>query len=197
MGARCTGLQLVESQVNGATFSGRVLRAAIIQDAVVDGGNWANVDAAEAALVRVVVRRVRLTGAVRRQQGFRTPASSSAVSISPQCDSLNWTRSGSRTVGWKKWTLRGDAQFRRLRVVTSHGPHWRRATFERCEMRDCELSGIGGADRLRGSPCRGVTSSDSAAVLAAGVGVHILDEWLARLNNAERATPPEIPSPLR
>jgi hypothetical protein len=50
------------------------------------------------------------------------------------------------------------------------------ATFGRCEMRDCELNGIGNAERLRGVAIPWPDIVRSAAVLAEGVGVDILED---------------------
>jgi uncharacterized protein YjbI with pentapeptide repeats len=51
-----------------------------------------------------------------------------------------------------------------------------KATFERCEMRRSELSGINGADRLRGVTMPWLDILRSAAVLADGVGVGLHED---------------------
>ena len=50
------------------------------------------------------------------------------------------------------------------------------AIFHRGEMRDCELNGVGNPEQLRGVAMPRPDIIRSAAVLASGVGVRILED---------------------
>jgi uncharacterized protein YjbI with pentapeptide repeats len=63
-GRDATALSALESRLEDVVLSEALARRATFRDVVVDRGDWANVDATEATLLRVELREVRLTGAV-------------------------------------------------------------------------------------------------------------------------------------
>ena len=151
-GASISEARLVDVDINGARVAG--LRLA---DVVVDRGNLSNLAAPELSVRRVVVNGARLTGA-------------------------QWTRG---TIS--------DTVFRdcRIDLATFAGTTFERATFDgcdlteadlagvridRCELRDCTLDGLTGLERLRGAAMPWADIVGNAALLAAALGIRVLDE---------------------
>ena len=176
-GCDAARVQLIECRIEGVDLSGAVLRRASISDTVVEGGSWANVDAFDATLKRVEMHGVRLTGAVLAASKI-----SDATFIECRID-LSSIRSGHlERIRFENCRMdEMDFYEATLSSVVFAGcdltkASLAKATFVRCEMRDCELIGVGNPERLRGV---GMPWSDvvrQAAVLAQGVGVHILDD---------------------
>lgn len=63
-GLDASDLRLEESRIEDVDLSASTLRRASMTDVVVDGGSWANADLANAALTRLEMEGVRLTGTV-------------------------------------------------------------------------------------------------------------------------------------
>ncbi|MDP9233034.1 MAG: pentapeptide repeat-containing protein, partial [Actinomycetota bacterium] len=171
------GLQLIESRVQGVDLARAVLRRATLRDVVISGGDWANIDAAETIIRRVELRGLRLTGAVlaaaKLQDAYFIQCRLDLCSLRfATLDRVRFEDCRMEEADFYEAALNSvafvDCDLSRATLA--------KATFERCEMRGCELGGINGADRLRGVTMPWLDILRSAAVLADGVGVQILDE---------------------
>ena len=176
-GRDATSLQLLESRVEGVDLSGAALRGATIRDTVVEGGDWANADASEAALTRIQMRSVRLTGSVFAQAKIRD-----ATFVECRVDLASFRFGELERVRFENCRMEEvDFYEARLSSVAFLScdltkANLAKARFVRSEMRDCELDGIGDPERLAGVAMPWVDIVRSAAVLAEGVGVHVLSE---------------------
>jgi uncharacterized protein YjbI with pentapeptide repeats len=171
------GLQLIESQVHEVDLARAVVPRAVLRDLAIAGGDWANIEAAETVIRRVELRGLRLTGAVlaaaKIQDACFTQCRLDLCSLRfATLDRVRFEECRMEEAHLYETTLKSvafiDCDLSRATLA--------KATFERSEMRGCELGGINGADRLRGVTMPWLDILRSAAVLADGVGVRILDE---------------------
>jgi uncharacterized protein YjbI with pentapeptide repeats len=171
------GLQVIESRFQNVDLARAVLRRATLRDVVITGGDWANIDAPEIVIRRVELSGVRLTGAVlaaaKIQDARFTQCRLDLCSLRfATLDRVRFESCRMEEADFYEVALNSVAfvgcDLSRATLA--------KATFERSEMRGCELSGINGADRLRGVTMPWLDILRSAAVLADGVGVRILDE---------------------
>jgi hypothetical protein len=132
-------------------------------------------DAAETAIRRVELRGLRLTGAVLAAAKLQD-----ACFIQCRLDLCSLRFATLDRIRFEDCRLEeGDFYEATLNSVAFVDCFLSRATlgkatFERSEMRGCELSGISGADRLRGVTMPWLDVLRSAAVLADGVGFGFL-----------------------
>ena len=177
IGRDAHGLQLIESRVQEVDLARAVLRRATLRDVVITGGDWANIDAPETIIRRVELRGLRLTGAVlaaaKIQDACFIQCRLDLCSLRfATLDRARFEDCRMEEADFYEAALNSvafvDCDLSRATLA--------KATFQRCEMRGCELSGINGADRLRGVTMPWLDILRSAAVLADGVGVRILDE---------------------
>jgi uncharacterized protein YjbI with pentapeptide repeats len=172
-----TGIQLIESRIEGVDLSGSVLRRASIRDAVVDGGSWSNADASEAVLSRVEMRRVRMTGTI-----FTAATLEDVTFVDCRLDMSSLRFAHLEGVRFEDCRMAEADMYEATltSVVFSRcdltQASLAKATFVRSEMRDCDLSGIGNPEHLRGIAMPWPDIVRSAAVLAEGIGVRILDD---------------------
>jgi len=143
---------------------------------VIDKGDWANADASEATLSRVEVRDVRMTGVVLA--GSRI---NDAVFV--RCR-LNMSSFRFATLDGVRFEdcLMEEADLYRATLTSAAfmtcdlmGANLAEAKFERSEMRGCALDGVGNPERLTGVAMPWPDIVRSAGILAAGVGVRIID----------------------
>jgi uncharacterized protein YjbI with pentapeptide repeats len=176
-GRDATSLALIEACLEDVDASGANLRRASLRDVIVERGDCANADLSEAILKRVEVRGVRLTGVIlggaRLEDvtfaGCRLDLSSfrfghlEAVRFDDcRMEEADLYQAALTSVDFSSCDLS------RTNLAE--------ATFERCEMRDCELTGVAGSERLRGVAMPWPDVVRSAAVLASGLGVRILED---------------------
>ena len=171
------GLQVIESQVQEVDLARAVLPRATLRDVVITGGDWANIDAAETVIQRVELRGLRLTGAVlgaaKIQDACFTQCRLDLCSLRfATLDRVRFEECRMEEADFYEATLKSVAFI----DCDLSGATLAKATFERSEMRGCELAGIHGADRLSGVTMPWLDILRSAAVLADGLGVRILDE---------------------
>jgi uncharacterized protein YjbI with pentapeptide repeats len=170
------GLRLFESRVEDVDLSGSTLRRASMRDVVVDGGTWANVDASNALLHRVEIRGVRLTGAGLVGVSLRDV---SFVDCRMDLCSMRFGRL--ERVRFDQCRMEEiDLYEAKLSSVVFTGcdlanASLAKATFASSELHECNLDGIGNPEQLRGVGMPWPDVLRSAAVLAAAVGVHVVD----------------------
>jgi uncharacterized protein YjbI with pentapeptide repeats len=176
-GRDVTALTMIEGRLEGVVLSEAIARRMRLRDVVVDRGDWANVDASEATWTRVELREVRLTGAV-----FAGARLDDVRFVACRLDLSSFRFAQMDGVRFEGCRLE-DADLYHAAVVSSAflscdltRVNLAEATFQACEMRDCELQGAGNPERLRGVAMPWQDLVRSTAVLAAGVGVGILDE---------------------
>jgi uncharacterized protein YjbI with pentapeptide repeats len=176
-GRDATALSTLDGRLEDVVLSETVARRATFRDVIVDRGDWANADASEATLTRVELRGVRLTGAV-----FAAATIEDVRFVACRLDLTSFRFAQLDGVRFEECRLE-EADLYHATVSASSfvscdltHVNLAEATFQACEMRDCELQGAGNPERLRGAAMPWPDIVRSAAVLAAGVGVDILDE---------------------
>ncbi len=171
-----TSLSFVDGRISDVEMSA-VLRGATFRDCVVEGGNWANVDASESRLARVEIRGVRMTGAI-----FAGASISDVTFAECRLDLASFRFARMEGVRFDRCRLDKADLYRAscASIVFAScdltEANVSEASFERCEMRGCDLEGIVGAAFLRGLAMPVEDVVRSAVVLAAGLGVRILDD---------------------
>jgi len=174
-GIDATALQLLESRAEDVDLSEAQLRGATFRDCVIDRGSMANAVTVEARLSRVEFRGVRLTGttfsaATMEDVTFRECRLDWASFRAATLDGVRFDDcrlDGSEFVGTKLSSV----------VFTTcdlSGADLARATFQRCEMRGCELDAVKSPERLRGVGMPVEDVIRSVAVIALGLGVRII-----------------------
>jgi uncharacterized protein YjbI with pentapeptide repeats len=176
-GRDAAGLNAFGCRFEGIDVSEASLRRVRLRDSLIHGGSLANADATEASFVRTELRGVRATGVTltRAKLVDVTFAECRLDFSSVRSASLERVRfEGCRM---EEADLSGVSAL----DVVFEGCDLTRASlaevrFERCEMVGCSLDGIGNPERLRdvGMPWQDVLRS--AATLAAGIGVRILED---------------------
>ena len=170
------GLRLTECRVDNVALDGTQLRRARIRDVGVAGGSWANVDASEAVLRRVEFNNTRLTGI-----SFANATLDDVVFTDCRLD-LSSFRFAKLTSVRFDGCLLAESDFYEAVVKAAVFSSCSLAeaslagvTFEDTELRGCDLTAIGNAERLRGVRMPWADIVQSADVLAAGLGIEIAD----------------------
>jgi uncharacterized protein YjbI with pentapeptide repeats len=168
---RFDGCRLVQVDLTGT-----VIPQALFQDTVVSGGSWANMRTQKIRMRRVSFTGVRLTGA--------TLASASLEDVSfTDCriDLASFRSAALNRVRFERCRL-DEIDFGGAKLVSVEFVDcalvkalWTEAILTRCEMRGSDISGAGNPERLRGVRMPWPDVLSSAAVLAAAVGVEIID----------------------
>ena len=176
-GRDATSLQLIESRIEDVDLSGAILRRVSIRDTVIERGNWANADASEATMTRVEIRGVRLTGAVLASAQIKD-----ATFVDCRLDLSSFRFAQLDGVRFEDCRMEEADLYQAALTSVAFSTcdltraSLAKATFDRCEMRDCELNGVGNPEQLRGVAMPWPDIVRSAAVLASGVGVRILED---------------------
>jgi uncharacterized protein YjbI with pentapeptide repeats len=168
--ARFEQCRLVRVDLSGAGLS-----RALVTDAIVEGGSWANVRTDELRLRRVVFKGVRMTGA-----GL---ASASLEDVSFADCRIDLAFFASARLSRVRFTgcqlQEADFSGATLKSVVFEGcvlarTRWTDATVAQSEMRRCDLGGSTDIGRLRGvrMPVEDVLAN--AEELAAALGIEIV-----------------------
>jgi uncharacterized protein YjbI with pentapeptide repeats len=170
------GLRLTECRLDGVALDETELRRSGMRDVLVAGGSWANVDAGEAFLKRVEFRNTRLTGI-----SFANATLEDVVFGDCRLDLSSFRFAKLASVHFDGCLLAESdfyeaavkaAVFSSCSLVESSLAG---VTFEDTELRGCDLSAIGNAERLRGVRMPWADIVQSADVLAAGLGIEIAE----------------------
>lgn len=176
-GGDAGGMSALGCAFDDIDLSETALRRVRLRDCVLKGGSLANADATEASLTRVELRGVRATGV--------TLARAKLVDVTFVECRLDFT--SLRSASLERVRFEGcrmeEADLGGLSAldVVFHWSDLTRASlaearFERCEMIGCALDGLGNPERLRDVGMRWDDVLGSAATLATGLGVRILEE---------------------
>lgn len=170
------GLQVADSRMEVVDFSAADLTRALVVDAVVDGGSWANTDLSNATLKRLEMRGVRLTGVILAGAKI-----SDARFVNCRMDMSSLRFAHLERVRFEDCRMEeADLYEGKLESVVFTGCDLRGASFAqtrfvKSEMRGCDLDGIGSPERLSGVGMPWPDIVRAAAVLAAAVGIHVVD----------------------
>jgi uncharacterized protein YjbI with pentapeptide repeats len=171
------GASISEARVADADLSGARVAGLRLVDVAVDRGNLSNLAAPELLLRRVVITGARLTG-VQWTRG------TIADTVFRDCRIDLATFAGTtfeRTVfddcllaqtDFREGLLR-SVRFDRCDLTEVDLTGLR---IDRCELRDCMLDGLTGLERLRGAAMPWADIVGNAALLAAALGIRVLDE---------------------
>jgi uncharacterized protein YjbI with pentapeptide repeats len=164
--------RLVDVDVSGARVAG--LR---LTDVEVEHGNLANLAAPEPSLRRVVIRGARLTG-VQWPRGaiadtaFRGCRIDLATFAGTTFDRVVFEDCVLVQADFREALLR-SVRFDRCDLTEADLAGVR---IDRCELRGCTLDGIAGLERLRGAAMPWADVVGNAGLLAAALGIRVLDE---------------------
>jgi uncharacterized protein YjbI with pentapeptide repeats len=176
-GRDATAVEVAECSLVDVDLSHAVLRRAYVRDTRIQGGSWANVDATESVLRRIEIRDVRFTGATLVRARLED-----VTFVGCRIDFASFRFTELQRVRFEGCRLEeADLYHARASDVVFATCSLSRASlaeavFERSEMRDCDLSGLGNAERLRGMAMPWTDVLRNAATLAEGIGVRILDD---------------------
>jgi uncharacterized protein YjbI with pentapeptide repeats len=175
-GQSASDVRLEQCRLAHVDLTSTDLSRALLRDAVIVAGSWANVRTQEMRLRRVAFKGVRMTGA------NLSSASLEDVSFSDCRIDLGSFRFAKLTrVCFQRCRL-DEIDFcgAELLSVTFIDcalikAMWADATLTRCEMRGSDISGAGNPERLRGVRMPWADVLASAGELAAAAGVEIVD----------------------
>jgi len=170
------GLRLTECRLDNVALDETELRRSGIRDVLVAGGSWANGDAGEAFLKRVEFRNTRLTGV-----SFANATLEDVVFGDCRLDLSSFRFAKLSSVRFDGCLLaESDFYEAAVKAVVFSSCSLVEAslagvTFDDTELRGCDLSAIGNAERLRGVRMPWADIVQSADVLAAGLGIEIAE----------------------
>jgi uncharacterized protein YjbI with pentapeptide repeats len=176
-GRDATALTSTEGRLEDVVLSEATARRMTLRDVAVDRGAWANVDASEATLTRVELRGVRLTGAV-----FAGATLDDVRFVACRLDLSSFRFARMEGVRFEECRLEEADLYKATMTASAFMScdltrgNLAEATFQAYAMHGCELQGARNPERLRGVAMPWPDVVRSAAVLATGVGVGILDE---------------------
>jgi uncharacterized protein YjbI with pentapeptide repeats len=171
------GASVEHARLRDVELTGARLRGLRLLDVAVERGNLANTAAPELALRRVDIAGARLTGA-------QWTAGTIADTTFRDCriDLATFAATTFERVVFEDCLL-AQADFRDalLRSVRFERCDLTEADLagvriDRCELRGCTLDGLAGVERLRGVAMPWPDVVGNAALLAAALGIRVLDE---------------------
>lgn len=169
-------LKLVECRLVQVDMTGAALNDARFRDVLAIDGSWANMRAAGARLRRVQLQKLRLTGA-----DLSGASIEDATFLECRIDLASLRFAKLQRVRFEH-CLMDEVDFYEAKLTSVvfvdcilARVSWAGATFARSEMRDCDLSGAGNAERLRGVRMPWPDVVNAAAELAAAVGIEVVD----------------------
>jgi uncharacterized protein YjbI with pentapeptide repeats len=171
-----TGLRLTECRFDGVALDQAKLLRAHVRDVCVNGGSWANADAGEAILKRVEFRTTRLTGV-----SFANATLEDVVFTDCRLDLASFRFAKIAYARFEGCHLaETDFYEAGVRSTVFSSCSLARAsiagvTFAETELRGCDLAALGNAERLRGVRIPWADIVQSADVLAAGLGIEIVE----------------------
>ena len=170
------GLRVEGARLADADLSGARLRGLRLADVAIERGNYANTAAPELDARRIAVAGARLTGA---QWTGGTIAD--ATFRDCRIDLATFAGTTFERVVFDGCLLAQadfrDALFRSVRFDRCDLTEADLAgvRIDRCELRGCTLDGVAGIERLRGAAMPWADVVGHAGVLAAALGIRVLD----------------------
>lgn len=176
-GRDAAGLTAFGCRFDAIDLSETSVRRARLRDSLIQGGSLANADATEASFARTELRGVRATGVTLTRAKLVDVTFAECRLDFSSLRSASLERARFEGCRMEDADLSGvsalDVVFEWCDLTRTSLAE---ARFERCEMIGCSLDGVGNPERLRdvGIPWDDVVRS--AATLAAGIGVRILED---------------------
>jgi uncharacterized protein YjbI with pentapeptide repeats len=171
------GLRLVDGRLRSTDLTEATLSRARLRDVVVLEGNWANVKGSDASLSRVRFERVRLTGADLSGSSLDNVTFSEC-----RLDLCSFRFTRLEVVHFEGCRMQEsdfyDAQLDSVMFADCDlsGVTLTGATFTGSEMRGCDLSAAHSPERLRNVRMPWSDVMRTAAELAVGIGIEVLDD---------------------
>lgn len=171
-----TAARLTECRLDNVAFDEAKLRRTGFRDVVVSGGSWANADVTEGVFTRVEFRNTRLTGV-----SFANATLGDVVFVDCRLDLASFRFAKLAHVRFERCHM-AEADFYEAAVESAVYSSCSLAraslagvTFTDTELRGCDLTALGNAERLRGVRMPWADIVQSADVLAAGLGIEIAE----------------------
>jgi uncharacterized protein YjbI with pentapeptide repeats len=169
--------ELEQARVVDADLGGAKLKGLKLIDVAIERGNLANLVAPEPTLRRVTITGARLTG-VQWTRGAITDV----VFRDCRIDLATFAGTTFERVAFDGCML-AQAEFREALLRSVRFDHCDLTEadlsglrIDRCELRSCTLDGLAGAERLRGAAMPWADLIGHAGLLAAALGIRVLDE---------------------
>jgi uncharacterized protein YjbI with pentapeptide repeats len=169
-------LRLVEARLVDVDLTGAALDHATLRDVIVQEGSWANVGAGGVTVRRVVLDRVRLTGA-----DLSNGVLEDVSFVDCRLDLSSFRQAKLSRVRFQGCRME-EADFNGAMLSSCvfddcvlMRTSWAGATLTRSEMRGVDLAGAGNPECLRGVRMPWADVVNAAAELAAAVGIEIVD----------------------
>jgi uncharacterized protein YjbI with pentapeptide repeats len=171
------GNSLSEARLVDADLSGARIRGLRLVDVAVERGNLANLVAPEPSLRRVLVSGARLTGAQ-----WTRGTIADAVFRDCRIDLATFAGTTFERTTFEHCLL-AQADFREALFRSVRFDHCDLTEADLagvriagCELRGCTLDGLTGVERLRGAAMPWSDLVGSAGLLAAALGIRVLDD---------------------
>jgi uncharacterized protein YjbI with pentapeptide repeats len=171
-----TGLRLKECRLDSALLDGAELRRGELRDVEIEGGSWANASAVESVLRRVSFRNTRLTGVV-----FANAVFDDVVFEDCRLDLASFRFAKLARVRFERCRL-DEADLYEARFESAAfsacslaNASLAQVTFVDTALRGCDLTAIGNPEQLRGVRMAWADVVEAAGVLAAAVGIQVVD----------------------
>lgn len=175
-GWNAQGLRLSESSFRSAELSDASLSRCRFRDLVVLDGSWANVEAIDASFTRVRFERVRLTGA-----NFSGSTLDDVTFVDCRLDLCSFRLARLDRVLFDSSKLTEVDLYEAVLTSATFvdcdltGATLTHATFDRSELRGCDLSSVHSPEQLRGVRMPWADVIRSAGELAAAAGIEVIE----------------------
>ncbi len=175
-GMRASGVTFTSSRLVDVELGGANLEALALTEVVVARGDLSNVEARRAGIRVAALSGCRMTGIALTQATLLDVTIRGA-----QLNLASFAGSKLKRVTFEDCVMRqSDVMDAELESVRFHSCDMtefdlRGATLARCELRDCRLDGVRGADRLRGAAMPWSDIVAMAGIWAGELGIQTLE----------------------
>ena len=175
-GQRASGVTFTSSRLVDVQLGGSQLESFALTEGVVERGDLSNVEARRAGIRVASLSGCRMTGIALTQSTLLDVTIRGA-----QLGLASFAGSKLKRVTFEDCVMRqADVMDAELQSVRFHACDMtefdlRGATLARCELRDCRLDGVRGADRLRGAAMPWPDIVAMAGIWAGELGIQTLD----------------------
>jgi uncharacterized protein YjbI with pentapeptide repeats len=175
-GAVLHDVRLRECRLRGTDLGSARAAGLQLADVVVTGGSWANLDAPESSILRLDATGLRGTGAQLRQAAL-----TDCSFVDCRLDLTSFRHARLERVAFRDCRLE-EADFYGVAFCSVlfqscvlNGASVEEATFERCELRSCELQDLAGVGRLSNVRMPWPDVVQIAGLLARANGIQLVD----------------------
>ena len=171
-----SGIRIDQVRLNQIDIAGATMKAGLLTDVAVTGGNWANAQLQETRFRRVSFRNVRMTGI-----DLSGVELEDATFVDCQLDLAASRKAKLKRVRFERCKLDeadfSGAELSSVAFVDSSlkRSSWAEAHLFRCEARSSDITGAVNPECLRGLRMPWEDVLASAAVFAAATGIEIVE----------------------